>query len=98
MRVLLDECVPPEFKNSLVGGRQSPRTQLNTPHSIPPLPAPPVLVIIIPLWPVCATGHFCPVGTTAHMRFLASIFVPTGNRRLNELIGFVLCVSALSRF
>ena len=32
------------------------------------------------------------------MRFLASIFVPTGNRRLNELIGFVLCVSALLLF
>ena len=35
---------------------------------------------------------------TAHMRFLASIFVPTGNRRLNELIGFLLCVSALLLF
>jgi S-DNA-T family DNA segregation ATPase FtsK/SpoIIIE len=32
------------------------------------------------------------------MRFLASIFVPTGNRRLNELIGFLLCVSALLLF
>jgi len=29
------------------------------------------------------------------MRFLTGIFVPTGNRRLNELIGFLLCVSAL---
>ena len=35
---------------------------------------------------------------TAYMRFLASIFVPTGNRRLNELIGFLLCVSALLLF
>jgi S-DNA-T family DNA segregation ATPase FtsK/SpoIIIE len=35
---------------------------------------------------------------TAHMRFLATIFVPTGNRRLNELIGFLLCVSALLLF
>ncbi len=33
-----------------------------------------------------------------YMRFLASIFVPTGNRRLNELIGFLLCVSALLLF
>jgi S-DNA-T family DNA segregation ATPase FtsK/SpoIIIE len=32
------------------------------------------------------------------MRFLASIFVPTGNRRLNELVGFLLCVSALLLF
>ena len=36
--------------------------------------------------------------TTAHMGFLASIFVPTGNRRLNELIGFLLCISALLLF
>src|ERR1700721_4411734 len=28
------------------------------------------------------------------MHFLASIFVPTGNRRLNELVGFFLCISA----
>jgi DNA segregation ATPase FtsK/SpoIIIE, S-DNA-T family len=34
----------------------------------------------------------------AHMGFLASIFVPTGNRRLNELIGFLMCVSALLLF
>ena len=32
------------------------------------------------------------------MRLFASIFVPTGNRRLNELIGFLLCVSALLLF
>ena len=32
------------------------------------------------------------------MRFLANIFAPTGNRRLNELIGFLLCVSALLLF
>jgi len=32
------------------------------------------------------------------MRFLSSIFFPTGNRRLNELIGFLLCVSALLLF
>ena len=29
------------------------------------------------------------------MDYLATIFVPTGNRRLNELIGFLMCVSAL---
>ncbi len=32
------------------------------------------------------------------MDYLAIIFVPTGNRRLNELIGFLLCVSALLLF
>jgi S-DNA-T family DNA segregation ATPase FtsK/SpoIIIE len=32
------------------------------------------------------------------MNFLANIFAPTGNRRLNELIGFLLCVSALLLF
>jgi len=53
---------------------------------------------MISLWPICATGFLCPCEETAHMRFLASIFVPTGNRRLNELIGFLLCVSALLLF
>jgi S-DNA-T family DNA segregation ATPase FtsK/SpoIIIE len=32
------------------------------------------------------------------MDFLTTIFVPTGNRRLNELIGFLMCVSALLLF
>jgi len=32
------------------------------------------------------------------MDFLATIFVPTGNRRLNELVGFLMCVSALLLF
>ena len=32
------------------------------------------------------------------MDYLASIFVPTGNRRLNELIGFLMCVFALLLF
>jgi DNA segregation ATPase FtsK/SpoIIIE, S-DNA-T family len=32
------------------------------------------------------------------MDYLAAIFVPTGNRRLNELVGFLLCVSALLLF
>ena len=31
----------------------------------------------------------------AFMDYLAAIFVPTANRRLNELIGFLMCVSAL---
>ena len=32
------------------------------------------------------------------MKFLSQIFAPTNNRRLNELIGFLLCVSALLLF
>ena len=32
------------------------------------------------------------------MKFVARIFNPTNNRRLNELLGFVLCVSALLLF
>src|SRR5262245_29906053 len=32
------------------------------------------------------------------MKFVARIFNPTNNRRLNELIGFLLCVSALLLF
>ncbi len=32
------------------------------------------------------------------MSFLGKIFVPTANRRLNELVGFLLCVSALLLF
>jgi DNA segregation ATPase FtsK/SpoIIIE, S-DNA-T family len=34
----------------------------------------------------------------AFMDYFATIFVPTGNRRLNELIGFLMCVSALLLF
>jgi DNA segregation ATPase FtsK/SpoIIIE, S-DNA-T family len=33
-----------------------------------------------------------------HMKFFSQIFAPTNNRRLNELIGFVLCVSGLLLF
>jgi len=32
------------------------------------------------------------------MDYLATIFIPTGNRRLNELVGFLMCVSALLLF
>ena len=32
------------------------------------------------------------------MSLLSGIFLPTGNRRLNELIGFVVCVLALLLF
>ncbi len=32
------------------------------------------------------------------MNYFSRIFVPTGNRRLNELVGFLLCVSALLLF
>jgi S-DNA-T family DNA segregation ATPase FtsK/SpoIIIE len=32
------------------------------------------------------------------MKFISQVFVPTGNRRLNELVGFLLCVFALLLF
>jgi S-DNA-T family DNA segregation ATPase FtsK/SpoIIIE len=32
------------------------------------------------------------------MDYLASIFIPTGNRRLNELVGFLMCIFALLLF
>src|ERR1700734_2658598 len=32
------------------------------------------------------------------MDYLASVFTPTGNRRLNELVGFLMCISALLLF
>ena len=35
---------------------------------------------------------------SALMKFIARIFNPTNNRRLNELLGFLLCVSALLLF
>ena len=36
--------------------------------------------------------------STTPMRHLAQIFAPTNNRRLNELVGFLLCISALLLF
>src|SRR5438034_5559885 len=36
--------------------------------------------------------------SNAHMKSTSRIFAPTNNRRLNELIGFLLCVSALLLF
>jgi len=32
------------------------------------------------------------------MKYFSPDFVPTNNRRLNELVGFLLCVSALLLF
>jgi len=32
------------------------------------------------------------------MKYISNVFTPTGNRRLNELIGFLLCISALLLF
>src|SRR3989442_3501867 len=36
--------------------------------------------------------------SNAHMKSISRIFAPTNNRRLNELLGFLLCVSALLLF
>src|SRR5215467_10836955 len=32
------------------------------------------------------------------MKYVSQIFAPTNNRRLNELVGFLLCISALLLF
>ena len=37
-------------------------------------------------------------GTNAPMKYLSQVFAPTNNRRLNELVGFLLCISALLLF
>jgi S-DNA-T family DNA segregation ATPase FtsK/SpoIIIE len=50
------------------------------------------------LWPIAHRGMWCLRCKSAYMDFLASIFSPTANRRLNELVGFLLCVSALLLF
>src|SRR5258708_17726986 len=43
-------------------------------------------------------GRRCPRHTQSPMKLVARIFNPTNNRRLNELLGFLLCVSALLLF
>ena len=50
------------------------------------------------LWPIAASRMVSSACHPAFMDYLAGIFVPTGNRRLNELIGFLMCVSALLLF
>ena len=66
----------------------------------PALPCWLAFAIIIWLWRVSIAaglraGEDVP---KRHMDFISRIFVPTGNRRLNELIGFLMCVSALLLF
>src|SRR5207237_1410778 len=69
------------------------------------LGAPPGIHAVRPLpdsfWPGCGTAE-CPSGAGCgiypNMSLLSRIFLPTGNRRLNELIGFVVCVLALLLF
>src|SRR5579864_3872861 len=46
-------------------------------------------------WPGCGLPRWC---GDAPMKVLSRIFNPTNNRRLNELVGFLLCVSALLLF
>jgi S-DNA-T family DNA segregation ATPase FtsK/SpoIIIE len=54
---------------------------------------------MVRLWPIESTGNglgsWC---VPAYMGFLTTIVTPTVNRRLNELIGFLMCVSALLLF
>jgi S-DNA-T family DNA segregation ATPase FtsK/SpoIIIE len=60
----------------------------------------PILAIIVRLWPCHGTigklsSKLC---RRSHMTSFSKIFTPTRNRRLNELVGFLLCVSALLLF
>jgi DNA segregation ATPase FtsK/SpoIIIE, S-DNA-T family len=70
------------------------------PAPFPALYEPPLLVIIIKLWPCYgAVGELLLLRCRrCHMTFFTKIFQPTRNRRLNELVGLVLCVSALLLF
>src|ERR1700687_2242598 len=56
--------------------------------------------MIIWLWPCYgAVGELLPQRCRrCHMTFFTKIFAPTRNRRLNELVGFLSCVSALLLF
>src|SRR6266508_2591516 len=54
-------------------------------------------------WQRCPCGHRAgrsarSTRTVPPMKFVARIFNPTNNRRLNDLLGFLLCVSALLLF
>src|SRR5262249_48108279 len=44
------------------------------------------------------TAHGLGASSTPQMKVFSRIFSPTTNQRLNELIGFLLCVSALLLF
>jgi len=70
------------------------------PAPFPALQEPPLLGIIVRLWPCSgAAGEPLPQRCRrCHMTFLTKIFVPTRNRRLNELVGLLFCVSALLLF
>ena len=58
-----------------------------------------VLGIIIALAASGITKHYCaPAAEHDPMKYFSQIFAPTNNRRLNELIGFVLCISGLLLF
>jgi S-DNA-T family DNA segregation ATPase FtsK/SpoIIIE len=59
----------------------------------------PLLVIIEWLWLNVTLLRGLPLpNATQPMKYLSQAFTPTSNRRLNELIGFVLCISALLLF
>ena len=45
-----------------------------------------------------AAGEVSPKRRRRHMTFFPKIFAPTRNRRLNELAGFLMCISALLLF
>ena len=75
-------------------------TQLATPDRFACCPAHRILVIIIRLWPRLSSAFWLRLacGLALPHDISLRIFAPGKNRRLNELIGFLLCVSALLLF
>jgi DNA segregation ATPase FtsK/SpoIIIE, S-DNA-T family len=49
------------------------------------------------LWPICCSSgeRLSRAAQISPMKFISSVYNPTGNRRLNELVGLLLCSSAL---
>ena len=82
------------IKNARFSARRRRPDCLTTPA----LPLPQVLVIIIRLWRRRPVKEKYFQRLPRPMKFIAKIFAPTNNRRLNELIGFLLCVFALLLF
>src|SRR5258708_38137150 len=81
---------------------RSPESPSPLPSIFPPCRPRDFLVIIMWLWPRYGRPLGCVHPTLrtplTPMKFLSKVFEPTRNRRLNELLGFLLCVSALLLF
>src|SRR5258708_3667377 len=81
---------------------RSPVSPSPLPSIFPPCRPPDFLVIIMWLWPRYGRPLGCVHPTLrtplTPMEFLSKVFESTRTRRMNELLGFLLCVSALLLF